>query len=99
MIASACAACAPRVSPVAGIASGAMRRAVAVRYLAIAAAGNRRQEADFDRPNGPDGQILLLREQTCEMRPTPRACSMSGWPASRFLPGLRPSPGDSEQAT
>jgi hypothetical protein len=31
-----------------------MRRAVAVRYLVIAAAGNRRLEAGFDLPNGPD---------------------------------------------
>ncbi len=41
-------------SPIAGIATGSARRALAARYLAVAAAGNRRLEADFDRLNGPD---------------------------------------------
>ena len=38
----------------AGTAAGPGRRALAARYLAFAAAGNRRLEADFDRLNGPD---------------------------------------------
>jgi hypothetical protein len=38
----------------AGTAAGSARQALAARYLAIAAAGNRRLETDFDRLNGPD---------------------------------------------
>jgi hypothetical protein len=45
---------APHASPLPGTAAGRARRALAARYLAIAAAGNRRLEADFDRLNGPD---------------------------------------------
>jgi hypothetical protein len=45
---------APHASPAAGTAAGSSRRALAVRYLAITAAGNRRLEADFDRLNGRD---------------------------------------------
>jgi hypothetical protein len=41
-------------SPVAGTAAGPARRTLAAGYLAIATAGNRRLEADFDRLNGPD---------------------------------------------
>jgi hypothetical protein len=45
---------APHAAPTAGTAAGSSRRALAARYRAIAAAGNRRLEADFDRLNGPD---------------------------------------------
>ena len=41
-------------APVAGTAAGPARRALPAGYLAIAAAGNRRLEVDFDRLNGPD---------------------------------------------
>jgi hypothetical protein len=41
-------------SPIAGLVAGSARRALAARYLAVATAGNRRLEADFDRLNGPD---------------------------------------------
>jgi hypothetical protein len=39
---------------VAGTAAGSARRALAARYLAIAAAGNHRLETDFDRLTGRD---------------------------------------------
>ena len=45
---------APHASPMPGTAARHERRALAARYLAIAAAGNRRLEAAFDRLNGPD---------------------------------------------
>jgi hypothetical protein len=45
---------APHASSAARTAAGAARRALAARYLAIAAASNRRLEVDFDRLNGPD---------------------------------------------
>jgi hypothetical protein len=45
---------APHAWPTAGTAAGPARRALAARYQAIAAAGNRQLEADFDRLNGPD---------------------------------------------
>jgi hypothetical protein len=41
-------------SPMTGTAAGSARQALAARYLAVAAAGNRRLEVDFDRLNGPD---------------------------------------------
>ena len=45
---------AAHTSPTAGTVGGSARQELAARYLAIAAAGNRRLETDFDRLNGPD---------------------------------------------
>ena len=44
----------PHAWPTARTPAGPARRALAARYLAIAVAGNRRLEADFDRLNGHD---------------------------------------------
>ncbi len=45
-------------SPVAGTAAGSARRVLAARYLAIAVAGNRRLDIDFDRLAGRDRSDL-----------------------------------------
>jgi hypothetical protein len=63
---------APHASPVAGTAAGSARRALAARYLAIAAAGNRRLEADFDRLNGPDRADLAARADLRDAAATER---------------------------
>jgi hypothetical protein len=47
-----------QASPVAGPAVGSARRALAAGYLAIAVAGNRRLEIDFDRLDGRDRSDL-----------------------------------------
>jgi hypothetical protein len=49
---------AARAAPAAGVAVGPARQALAARYLAIAAAGNRRLEIDFDRLDGRDRSDL-----------------------------------------
>jgi hypothetical protein len=48
----------PSPSATAGLALGAQRKALAARYLAIAQAGNRRLEVEFDRLHGEDRMRL-----------------------------------------
>ena len=50
---------ATRAAPHSGQATGATRQVLAARYLAIAAAGNRRLEADFDPLAGRDRNNLI----------------------------------------
>lgn len=50
---------AARVAPQAGRATGATRQALAARYLAIAEAGNRRLEADYDPFEGRDQNNVI----------------------------------------
>jgi hypothetical protein len=65
---------APHAPPVAGTAAGPAERALAARYLAIAAAGNRRLEADFDRLNGPDrADLAAARADLQDAAATERA--------------------------
>ena len=49
---------APATRPTPGIATGSQRQALAARYLAIAKAGNRRLEIDFDGLHGRDRRHL-----------------------------------------
>ena len=65
---------APHASPMPGTAPGSARRALAARYLAIAAAGNRRLEADFDRLNGHDrADLAAARADLQDAAATERA--------------------------
>ena len=51
--------------PAAGTGAVSGRRALAVRYLAIAVAGNRRLDIDFGRLEGATVQTLPPRELIC----------------------------------
>jgi hypothetical protein len=63
LLAAACAAgpplhAAPRSSPAVASGPAPARQVLAARYTAIASAGNRRLDTDFDQLDGPDDQDL-----------------------------------------
>jgi hypothetical protein len=65
---------ASHASPMPGTVAGSARRALAARYLAIAAAGNRRLETDFDRLNGSDrADLAAARADLRDAAATERA--------------------------
>ena len=86
-------------SAVAGLAVGAQRQALAARYLAVAQAGNKRLEVEFDRLHEEDRIHLAAATVTSARSPPRSAGSTAGCWASRSLRRTSGLPGSCPGST